>query len=56
MAHDVRPRSGGIKREKILKPIQVDGLGIPMDMMKEQFSKDINSFVKEMNPYVGYEK
>lgn len=40
----------------MLKPIQVDGLGIPVGMMKEQFTKDINSFVKEMNPCVGYEK
>ena len=56
VANDVCPRSGGIKREKILKPIQVDGLGILVGMMKEQFSKDINSFVKEMNPCIGYEK
>ena len=35
VADDLRPRSGGIKREKILKPIQVDGLGILVEMMKE---------------------
>ena len=56
VANDLWPRSRGIKREKILKPIQVDGLGISVEMMKEQFSKEINSFVKEMNPCVGYEK
>ena len=56
MADDVRQGSGGRKRGKMLKPIQVDGLGIPVGMMKEQFTKDINSFVKEMNPCVGYEK
>ena len=56
MADKIRGRSGGVKKEKILKPIQVDGLGIPVGLMKEQLSKDINSFVKEMNPCVGYEK
>ena len=56
MAEKIQGRSGGVKKEKILKPIQVDGLGIPVGLMKEQLSKDINSFVKEMNPCVGYEK
>ena len=53
---ELRPRSSGIKKEKVLKPVQVDGLGIPVGLMKEQFSKDIHSFVKDMNPCVGYEK
>ena len=51
-----RPRGGVRKVEKVLKPIQVDGLGIPVGLMKDQFTKDINSFVKEMNPCVGYDK
>ena len=38
------------------KPVEVDSLGIPVGLMKDQFSKDINSFVKDMNPCVGYEK
>ena len=53
---DLRPGVRGVKKEKILKPIEVDGLGIPVGMMKEQFSRDINYFVKDMNPCVGYEK
>ena len=31
-------------------------MGNPVGMMKDQFVKDINSFVKEMNPCVGYDK
>jgi hypothetical protein len=42
--------------EQVKKPIEVDGLGIPVGTMKGQFNKDINSFVKEVNPYVGYDK
>jgi hypothetical protein len=37
------------RKEKVKKPIQVDTLGIPMGTMKDQFTKDINAFVKEMN-------
>jgi hypothetical protein len=44
------------KKEKVRKPVEVDGLGIPVGTMKDQFNKDINSFVKEMNPCVGYDK
>jgi hypothetical protein len=52
----VRLKAGVRKREKVLKPREVDGLGIPVGMLKDQFNKDINSFFKEMNPCVGYDK
>lgn len=45
-----------MKKEKILKPIQVDGLGNLVGLVKEQLSKDITAFVKEINSCVGYEK
>ena len=44
------------KKDMVKKPVEVDALGIPIDTMKDQFHKDINAFVKEMNVYVGYEK
>jgi hypothetical protein len=34
----------------------VDALSIPVGTLKDQFNKDINSFVKEINPCVGYDK
>jgi hypothetical protein len=49
-------RVTGRKQEKIKKPIEVDGLGIPFGNMKDQFVKDISAFVKEMNPCVGFDK
>ena len=44
------------KKEKVKKLVEVDALDIPVGTMKDQFHKDINAFVKEMNPCVGYEK
>jgi hypothetical protein len=52
------------KRERVKKPIEVGTLGIPLGTMKDQFNWDmkdqfnwdINSFVKEMNPCLGYDK
>ena len=55
-AEEMRGRSGARKRKIVKKPVQLDALGIPMGLMKDQFSKDINSFVKDMNPCIGYEK
>ena len=52
-AQEMRARSGG---RTVKKPVQLDALGIPVGLMKDQFSKDINSFVKDMNPCVGYDK
>jgi hypothetical protein len=55
-AEQVTVKGGIRKREKVIKPIEVDAMGIPVGTMKDQFNKDINSFIKEMNPCVGYEK
>jgi hypothetical protein len=56
LLEQVGARMTSMKNEKVKKPIEVDGLGIPVGTMKGQFNKDINSFVKEVNPYVGYDK
>ena len=44
------------KKDTLKKPVELDAFGIPVGTMKDQFHKDINAFVKEMNPCVGYEK
>jgi hypothetical protein len=44
------------KKDRVKKPIEVDALGIPLGTIKDQFNRDINSFVKEMNPCLGYDK
>lgn len=49
-------RVSKMKKERVRKPLQVDGFGIPLGTMKDQFHKDVNTFIKELNPCVGYEK
>ena len=45
-----------MKNEKVKKAIEVDGVGIPVGTLQGQFNKDIVSFVKEVNSYIGYNK
>jgi fumarate hydratase class II len=40
------------KREKVIKPIEVDAMDILVGTMKDQFNTDINSFIKEMNSFI----
>jgi hypothetical protein len=55
-AQQVEDKLTARKREKVRKTIEVDALGIPVETMKDQLSRDISAFVKEMNSCVGYDK
>lgn len=44
------------KKDTLKKPVEVDAFGIPVGTIKDQIHMDINAFVKEMNPCIGYEK
>jgi hypothetical protein len=55
-ADQVRSRVNEKKNGTLKKPVEVDAFGIPVGTMKDQFHRDINAFVKEMNPCLGYEK
>jgi hypothetical protein len=42
----VETRVSGRKKDKVKKPIEVDGLGILVGTMKDHFNEDINAFIK----------
>ena len=56
LLEQVGARMTSMKNEKVKKAIEVDGVGIPVGTLQGQFNKDIVSFVKEVNSYIGYNK